>query len=91
MNKLIQLFIITLASFLLSAQEKMNENKSLTLNKIDKEIILDGVIDDIWNYVDSITNYFQLEPYFNQQTSVKTAAKILTTEGAIYLLSQKSG
>lgn len=86
MNKLILIFIIAFAAILFANEGSKNDNKSLTLIKIDKEINLDGVVDDVWNYADSTTNFFQLEPYFNQPTSVKTVAKILTTEEAIYCL-----
>ena len=86
MIKLIPLFVLTFTFFLLATERSKNEEKSLMLIKIDKEINIDGIVDDIWNFADSTTNFFQLEPYFNQPTSVKTVAKVLTTEEAIYCL-----
>jgi hypothetical protein len=86
MIKLVPLFVLTFTFFLLATEGSKNEDKSLVLIKIDKEINVDGIVDDIWNYADSTTNFFQLEPYFNQPTSVKTVAKVLTTEEAIYCL-----
>ena len=86
MIKLIPLFILTFITFLFATEGSKNENRSLTLVKIDKEINVDVVIDDAWKFADSTTNFFQLEPYFNQPTSVKTVAKVLTTEEAIYCL-----
>jgi len=86
MIKLIPLFVLTFTFFLLATEGSKNEDKSLILIKIDKEINVDGIVDDVWDYADSTTNFFQLEPYFNQPTSVKTIAKVLTTEEAIYCL-----
>jgi hypothetical protein len=86
MIKLIPLFILTFTTFLFATEGNKNENKSLTLIKTDKDVIVDGVVDDTWKFADSTTNFFQLEPYFNQPTSVKTVAKVLTTEEAIYCL-----
>ncbi len=86
MNKLTPLFILSFAAFLFASQGSKNQNKFLTLIKIDKEINIDGVVDDVWNYADSTTNFFQLDPYFNQPTSVKTVAKVLTSDIAIYCL-----
>ncbi len=86
MIKLIPLFIIVFTAFLFATEVSKNENKSLTLIKIDKDINVDGVVDDVWGFADSTTNFFQFEPYFNQPTSVKTVAKVLTTEDALYCL-----
>lgn len=86
MIKLIPLFFVTLASIIFSTEGSKNQTKSLTLIKIDKEINIDGVVDEVWKFADSTTKFFQLEPYFNQPTSVNTVAKVLTTEEAIYCL-----
>jgi len=86
MNKLILIFIIASISFLFAAEKNKNLNKSLLLFKTDKEIIIDGKVDNIWNTADSTTNFFQLDPYYNQPTSVKTVAKVLTTDDAMYCL-----
>ncbi|HQI42063.1 MAG TPA: DUF5916 domain-containing protein [Ignavibacteriaceae bacterium] len=86
MNKLIPLLVIIFISFLFAAEKNKNLNKSLLLFKTDKEIIIDGKVDEIWSTADSTTNFFQLDPYYNQPTSVKTVAKVLTTDEAIYCL-----
>jgi hypothetical protein len=86
MIKILPTLFIALTSILFSAEENKSQSKSLTLIKIDKDINVDGVVDDAWQYADSTTNFFQLEPYFNQPPSVNTVAKILTTEEAIYCL-----
>ena len=86
MDKLILLVLFLFNTFLFATEGSKNEEKSLTLIKINKEINVDGIVDEVWNYADSTTNFFQLEPYFNQPTSVKTVAKVLTTEEAIYCL-----
>ena len=86
MNKLLPLLIFVLTTSLLATEGSKNLNKSLTLTKINTEIIIDGIVDDAWKFADSTTNFFQLDPYFNQPTSVKTVAKVLTTEEAIYCL-----
>lgn len=86
MDKLILLVLFLFNTFLFATEGSKNEEKSLMLIKIDKEINVDGIVDDVWIFADSTTNFFQLEPYFNQSTSVKTVAKVLTTEEAIYCL-----
>ncbi len=63
-----------------------NGDKKLILKKIDTEIKIDGVIDNVWGSADSVVNFFQLQPYYNQPPSHKTVAKVLTTEDAIYCL-----
>jgi len=86
MNKyLLTIFIITLPLAVFATGNK-NLAKSLHLVKINSEIIIDGKIDDAWTLADSTSNFFQLDPYFNQPTSVKTVAKVLTTEDALYCL-----
>ena len=86
MIKYLPILFIALTSNLFPTEVSKNLNKSLTLVKINNEINVDGVVDDVWRFADSTTSFFQLEPYFNQPTSVKTVAKILTTEDAIYCL-----
>jgi hypothetical protein len=71
---------------LLLATENKNIEKTLRLIKVDTEIVFDGKIDETWNYADSTATFFQFEPYFNQPTSVKTIAKVLTTEEALFCL-----
>lgn len=86
MKQQLLIILILISSSLLLATGNKNLEKALRLIKINSEIIIDGKIDRAWNYADSTTNFFQFEPYFNQPTSVKTIAKVLTTEDALYCL-----
>ncbi len=86
MKQSLQIFLVLISSTLLFGTGNKNIEKALRLIKINSEIIIDGKIDNIWNYADSTVSFFQMEPYFNQPTSVKTIAKILTTEEALYCL-----
>ena len=86
MNKYLLLLFVLISPNLLLATENKNLGKALRLIKINSEINIDGNIDAEWTYADSTSNFFQLEPYFNQPTSVNTVAKVLTTEEALYCL-----
>ncbi len=86
---MIKLLIITALLLLQQvnlATENKNKTKALYLNKIDQPIVVDGVIDQIWSTADSVENFFQFDPYYNQPTTVKTIAKVLSTEDALYCL-----
>lgn len=78
------LFLI-FVSFTLAAGSN-NEEKKLFLKKINLEIEVDGIIDPVWSQADSVINFFQLSPYFNQSPSCSTVAKVLTSDDAIYCL-----
>lgn len=86
MKNILLLLFFFVTSIMLMANGNKNINKTLKLIKVDNEIAIDGKIDEAWKFADSTTTFFQLEPYYNQQTSVKTVAKILTTEDALYCL-----
>lgn len=82
--KLILLFLI-FACFS-RASENPNSNKILYVKKVDVEIKIDGIIDDVWSVADSADNFFQLLPYYDQPVSRRTVAKVLTSDEAIYCL-----
>lgn len=63
-----------------------NTDKKLILRMTSSEIKIDGIVEKEWDKADSVENFFQLAPYFNQPPTDKTVAKILTTEDAIYCL-----
>lgn len=63
-----------------------NTEKRLELKKTVISITVDGVIDDVWSTADSVEDFFQLQPYFNQPPSHRTIAKVLTTDEALYCL-----
>lgn len=69
-----------------AATEKANQQKILTLKKIDNPIKIDGIIDEIWNIADKADNFFQLSPYYGKTPSKETYAKVLTTDDALYCL-----
>ena len=82
MKKILLLFLLPFVIYPFNP----NDDKKLILKKIDTEIKIDGVIDNVWSSADSVVNFFQLQPYYNQPPSHKTVAKVLTTEDAIYCL-----
>ncbi|MDZ7289374.1 MAG: carbohydrate binding family 9 domain-containing protein [candidate division KSB1 bacterium] len=61
-------------------------DKILHLKKISAGIIIDGVIDPVWNQADSVADFVQLQPFAGKEPSVRTVAKLLTTEEAMYCL-----
>ena len=63
-----------------------NSLKVLTLRKTIQNIIVDGVIDPVWGQADSVSDFVQQRPYHGVDPSVKTIAKVLTTEYALYCL-----
>lgn len=83
MKKFLILILLTSTALALN---NPNSEKKLLLKKITKNIDIDGIIDPVWSQADSAVNFFQLSPYFNQTPSVKTIAKVLTTEDALYSL-----
>jgi hypothetical protein len=63
-----------------------NGNKVLRLKKTSARIIVDGVIDPVWSTADSATGFTQLQPYYGKESSLRTVAKVLTTEESLYCL-----
>ncbi|HKI79077.1 MAG TPA: DUF5916 domain-containing protein [Ignavibacteriaceae bacterium] len=80
-NILILFTILILVSLSIQAQ-----TKKLLLRKTDQQINVDGKIDPVWSTADSTSDFFQLSPYYDQPPTVKTVAKVLTTDDAIYAL-----
>ena len=58
----------------------------MLLKEVDTGIIIDGVIDPEWSKVDSVSDFFQLQPYYGKNPSRKTIAKVLTTKNDLYCL-----
>ncbi len=81
-----KLLLLILFSTLIFAASSKNQNKIFLLKEVDTGIKIDGVIDAEWNKVDSVSDFFQLQPYFGQQPSRRTIAKVLTTRDALYCL-----
>ncbi|MGB5287634.1 MAG: DUF5916 domain-containing protein [Ignavibacteriaceae bacterium] len=78
--------ISLLITFTASAQLSEKQEKKLYLKETVSSIEVDGVIDNAWNKADSTSDFFQLQPYFNQPPSCITVVKVLTTEDALYCL-----
>jgi hypothetical protein len=78
---LLLLILMTFITLSISAQ-----TKKLLLKKTNVEIKVDGVIDPVWSTADSVTDFFQLSPFYNQTPNVKTVAKVLTTNDDLYAL-----
>ena len=81
MKKVI-LFILTSASIILS----QTATKTLILKKTTQEIKIDGIIDDAWSQADSVSDFFQLDPYYAKPPTKRTVAKVLTTDDDLYCL-----
>lgn len=75
--------VILFLPFIINAA---NNEKVVTLKKIDTPIKIDGIIDEAWDKVDEVGDFFQLQPFFGKQPSKKTYAKVLSTETALYCL-----
>jgi len=82
MQALLGSLLLTLATSAALGQPE----KRLHLKTADTDIIIDGVIDEAWSRADSVSDFFQLQPYFNQPPSRHTVAKVLTTDRALYCL-----
>lgn len=79
--------LLILSAFqLIFASGNPNQNKVLFVNRVDVEIKIDGIIDDVWNLADSTDDFFQMSPYYDQPVSQRTVAKVLTSDDAIYCL-----
>ena len=83
---MIVILVCLLITFSASAQFSECREKNFYLKITQSSIEIDGVIDKTWSEADSVTDFFQLLPYFNQPPSVKTVVKLLTTEDALYSL-----
>jgi hypothetical protein len=80
------LLLFILINVIVIASPNKNANKILHLKKINSEIKIDGVIDNLWAMADSAYNFFQFDPFYGQKPSVETVAKVLADEEAIYCL-----
>jgi hypothetical protein len=75
------LLIVLCAAPLVAGTEKR-----LVLPRSNTPVTIDGLIDPVWKTVDSVSDFFQLQPYYNQPPSRSTVAKLLTTPQAMYCL-----
>ena len=63
-----------------------NSNKKLLAKKINKEINIDGEIEQIWFSADSVSDYTQFRPYYGKAPTEKTVARVLFSNDALYVL-----
>lgn len=82
MKKAVLLLFILIPALLFAA----NEEKVLYLKKAPLPIKVDGYIDKEWAAADSVKDFFQLQPYYGQNPTRRTTAKVLTTENSLYCL-----
>jgi len=60
--------------------------KRLTLKKVESAPVIDAVVDRLWSETDSVSDFVEHEPYNGRVPSVKTTARLLTTDDALYCL-----
>ncbi len=69
-----------------SATPPNTETRSLSVRPTPTPIGVDGLIDPQWAAADSTILGFQLQPYYGQNPTVRTIAKVLSTGDALYCL-----
>jgi hypothetical protein len=68
------------------AEGNKNQNKILKLKQAPGPIKIDGIIDAAWNQADSVSDFFQLQPYFGKEPVKRTTVKIITSNESIFCL-----
>lgn len=81
-----KLLLFIFCSTILFASSSKNQDKIMLLKEMESGINIDGIVDPAWSKVDSVSDFFQLQPYYGQIPSRKTIAKVLTTNDALYCL-----
>jgi hypothetical protein len=81
-----KILLLIFYSTLLFASSSRNQNKIMLLKEINSDIKIDGVIDPVWSKVDSVSDFFQLQPYYAQKPTRKTVAKVFSTREDLYCL-----
>lgn len=87
-NKRIDVRTITLIvlCMLFQALAIDNSNKIISAKKVNGSIDIDGQIDEEWNRADSVSDFIQHGPYYNEDPTYKTTAKVMTSELSLYFL-----
>jgi hypothetical protein len=80
-----KIFVILLC-FIAAVLNGANPEKVLVLKKTDTDIRLDGIIESVWSQADSALGFFQARPFFGEEPSRKTVAKLLSTDEALSFL-----
>lgn len=63
-----------------------DRQKQVLLKKSPAPIEIDGVVEAAWSTADSVEDFFQLQPYYNQPPSRRTVARVLTSDESLYCL-----
>lgn len=58
----------------------------ITVKRVEKAPVLDGSIDEVWDYADSISGYTQFSPDYGKPSLFKTVVKILQDRENLYIL-----
>lgn len=78
-----RLLLVFLFPLIATAQ---NDQKRLVLRVAPAEIVVDGIVDEVWDAADSTDDFFQHQPYYGKEPSRRTVAKVLTTQQSLYCL-----
>jgi hypothetical protein len=65
-----------------------NAQKSLTVKSIDIPIVIDGILGEEWNHVDSSSRFIQLEPSKGAQSTRKTVIRTVQDQKYLYFSFQ---
>jgi len=63
-----------------------DSSKTFPIRHVFDGPTVDGLIDPAWSTADSVSDFFQLSPFFGKEPDCRTTAKLLTTDDAIYCL-----
>lgn len=80
------ILLLVLNSLQITLSQGLGTDKILYLRKTNEKIQLDGKIDPIWDIADSSSDFFQFEPFYNVQPSVKTTVKLISDDQNLYSL-----
>jgi hypothetical protein len=64
--------------------------QDIHIRKIDRPIVIDGQIDEMWNLADSAYDFFQYFPFDTAKAELSTVARVLYDEEYIYVLGVMS-
>ncbi len=64
----------------------LDTSKRISLRHVTQRPVIDGVIDPVWSSADSVSDFFQLSPFYARSPRYRTVASILTTDDALFCL-----
>lgn len=80
------LFLIIFYALINCEPQNNIKKKELEVLKIETQIIIDGMEDEIWKIADSVDNFIQHDPKYGFPPSERTIAKVLMDDDNIYFL-----